>query len=192
MKQDEIDLMFGKKTEMHPNRRKFIISKWAKKGWGIAPNYTPEFYRIKDLIENLDEHMDKLEGHVVTMYSKKYYPPMVGILEYHGDNGWHFYTKKNIVKNWSYYVGESYNLEDSDIAYLDPHPNPRKIWNKLNYLAWKYGKYEDRFHDKIKEFDRDTQRDFKIIDGKYIWSPPFNPEGNIGDCRSYCPCKKHK
>lgn len=188
MKQDEIDLMLGKKIEMHPKRRKFILNKWASKGWGVAPNYTETFLKIKSILSKEKRIDNNLDGQVVVMHST-YYPPMIGILEDHGDNGWHLYTSKSIKKDWSYYVGESRNLENH-ICYFEPHPNPRKIFNKLNYLAWKYLKRQDRFHKKISEWDYDSIRPYRIEDGQFVWLPPTNPNGNIGDCRSYCQCKR--
>ncbi len=190
MKQDEIDLMFGKKVETHPNRKKYLWNKWEKKNWGRDPNYTPEFYRIKDLIDNLKKHTDDLIGQVVTMYSKEYYPPMTGIIQDCGDHGLHFCTKRTVKRNSSYFLGDYAGRLDN-VAYFDPHPNPQKIWNRLNFLGWKYQKREDMFHEKIGAYDRDSISG-KVENGKYIPVTPYNPQGNIGDCRPYCPCKKIK
>lgn len=160
IKQDEINLILNQQQEIHPKRKKYLQEKHKRKGWtGI------KLEQIKTLISKERKLNDELDNHVVII-QLDWLPPICGILVDCGDNGWHLYTKKTIKQNYSYYI------QEKDVIYVEQHPNPKKIWTRINYLAWKYLKREDYFHSKVSFF---------YPKNKYNLS--------IGECYPFCQCK---
>ena len=106
MKQDECDLICGGMVFIHPKRKKFIYSKWAKKGWWFDGKLTKEGERVKNLVMTKWD-WDKFDGRLVTVYWKNC-PPTAGVLEkfYYDMDDWYLYTRNNC-----WYV------EEDDVAF---------------------------------------------------------------------------
>lgn len=183
MREDEYNLLIGKFEEQNiPKKRmEYLISKWERKGWCAGKTLTDKFYYVQELALNKRKYMLKYEKHVVVARFIGS-PQAIGILENHGDNGWHLFTKKLIKFDMS----QSFNFED--IAYIELHPSPEKIWRKMNYLFWRFHRFPDRFHSKISIMDSDTISKYEVIDGK--WKVTYtNPFGIVGECYPDCQCK---
>ena len=186
MKKDEMNMVLGVAGDMHPKRRSHILSKWWKKGWLKNGKTTTEFNRVKSLIVNKGDLIRTMDGRVVIVHFDDTwgFPPTCGIIEDHNDNGWHFYTASRGNSNRCYFLGHS-NLPG--ISYVELHPNPRKIWERMNYLYWKRDGRSDRFHQKIGTIDPFTTCDYSQANkGIFTYS---NPHGKIGECYSWCQCK---
>ena len=133
MKQDEIDWLLDRDPNLHPKRRDYLTAKWARRNKA----------HYKDLILHKSTHMYRIDGHVVIATFRNF-PRSVGILWDGGDNGWYLFTRRR--DNW---VGEPY-YDDDWLVCVEQHPNPRKIWERMNLREWRRHKCEDRFHKKIR------------------------------------------
>lgn len=182
MKQDEIDFLINGSTNIHHKRLKYILKKWELKGWYKENKQTIELDRIKNLIINKDKLLRELDLHVVIIINKSL-PPLIGILDNCGDNGYHLHTKKTIKGNWTWYI------DPDHVAYIEQHPNPQKIWQRLNYLYWKYHKIEDCFHKKITTTSYGSITNYTKFDGIFKITVS-NPKWEIGSCYPNCQCKK--
>lgn len=183
MKDDEISLILGEDIYIHPKREKYIKHKWIRKGFIENNNYTEKYYYIKKMLKEFQDNpydvMGSLDGKVVTIYWKNF-PPSSGILEDYGDNGFYFSTK-NMAKSNS-----QIHLDDSEIAYIEKHVSPRKLWRKLNYICWKYNKIPDRFHIKISYL---SPTSYGILNENKFYEV-LNPFGKIGECFPWCQCRQ--
>src|SRR4051794_39135242 len=95
MKLDEYNILLGIPQELPPKRRDYIFRKWEKRGWIKEGEFTDELRRIKDLVINKKHYIHKWDGRVVTVHfieDQWGIGQSVGILEDHGDNGWHLFT----------------------------------------------------------------------------------------------------
>ena len=152
MKSDECAYLTGKNIELRPKRRDYLLKKWTRKGWYreslFTSNFTPEGRRIRELIlkvENSYDIPEEYDGRVVTVYGKTAWigHGRAGIFRNQGDMGWYFYTVLSVRRKSCWFI------EKKDIAYIDLHPNPHKIWRKINYEYWQHHKIPDFFHNKV-------------------------------------------
>jgi len=176
MKIDEYNLIVNKTSfnELPEKRGNYILKKWVKKGWiDSALMKTHEYYRVENLILNLFDDGYKFCNRVVNIYfdeNRWGFSQSTGVMEDIYDSGFWFYTTNKCKKSSSYFLDYSLSFEESGIAYIEYHPNPHKIWRRLNYLMWKKEKKEDYFHDK------------------YSWLWCKDPELH-GKCTDQCQCK---
>jgi len=192
MKLDEYNLLCDLPQELAPKRREFILKKWEKRGWinrKVFDSCFNEFLRIQQIAKNLSEHTWHMDGRVVIVEFLEHPHLVKGILEDHGDNGWSLYTCSSCQNNTSLYLG---NFED--VAYVDLHPEPRKLWSRMNHLYWKLHKRPDRFHKKISSHSPGTVCDYAnfgldFLAGRAERFVYTNPEGAMGDCYPHCQCK---
>ncbi len=181
MKTDEVNLILGIKQDIHPKRHAYIMQKWYKQGLIDKGKPTKELERIKDLIVNKGKYIDKWDGRVVIVHFLQNIwgrSLAAGILEDCGDNGYWFVTVNN---------NYSFNYDFKDVAYIELHPKPRRIWTRLNFYAWKKNKHPDCYHKKISSMSHGTTCDYsQVSKGIFTYS---NPLGKIGECYPYCQCK---
>lgn len=188
MKKDEYDIFLKGQLDsidIPPKRFKYILKKWAKQGLISNSKLTDEFHRIRKLILHKNEdkynYLDDLDGRVaIVEFIQEHfypYPRNVGIIQNHDDNGWWFITKS--LKQYQL------DFDYSSIAYVELHPNPKKIWRLMNYLAWKRENREDCFHQKITEMSWTTTSYYSKAN-EVIYT---NPLGNLGECFPWCQCK---
>ena len=177
MRSDEVQLLAGEDVVIHPKRLRYLKHKWNNKGLTLRGEWTSKGLSMIECIKKTHNdwhYLDKLDHHVCILHTINWMPPVCGILQDCGDNGIYFYTTKSSVRNSSYYLGESHNM-DKGVAFVERHPNPAKLWRKYNYIAYlqdpKYNK--DYWHMKYSD-----------------WGYNRPPAGHqVGECMPCCQCK---
>jgi len=187
MRQDEFDFLRGATVSIHQKRIQFLRQKWSRRGWCVVDHlsfngwsWTEAGERELEIIRRSQNDRDwwQMLDHQVSIIQLVNEPPRAGIFIDCGDNGFHFYTSRTVKGWYSYFLGYgTYRL--NGVVSIRPHPDPMKIFNRLNYLAWKYSsnsryRHEDAFHLK---WDR------------YLMWGGQRPESDSHPCHPSCQCR---
>lgn len=191
MKRDELALIMGKEVDVHPKRLAYLYSRWRSKGWlDEALKPTAKMDKLRYLILNKNQIMNGLDRRVAFVEyvsDNLEYATQSGILVDYGDNGWHFYTPKSARAGFSYSFLKPYGYEE--LAYVEPHPRPRKVWRLCNRAMWDKTRREDFFHKKINTMSPGTVCKYGTGPDARMTFTYTHPLGNMGDCFPCCQCK---